>query len=65
MDPTMLRLLIREKLVERLLPHDPLPRVCGGPGQGQTCDGCGETVTRDQLAMEDVDAEHPVRFHVA
>jgi hypothetical protein len=65
MDQTILRLLIREKLLDGRLPHDPVPRACGGPGQGETCDGCGETVTRAQLGMEDADAEHPIRFHVA
>jgi hypothetical protein len=65
MDQTILRLLIQEKLVDGRLPHDPLPRVVGGPGQGETCDACGEIVRASELAMEDADAERPTHFHVA
>ena len=63
MNQTILR-MIQEKLVDGRLPQDPLPRVCGGPGQGETCDGCGEIVTRAELALENADAEHPIHFHV-
>ena len=31
----------------------------------QTCDRCGETLTRSKLALEDADPEHPIHFHVA
>jgi hypothetical protein len=64
MNQTILR-MIQGKLVDGRLPQDPLPRVCGGPGQGETCDGCGEIVTRAELAMENADGEHPIHFHVS
>ena len=45
MDQPTLRLLIQEKLADGRLPRAPIPRVWGGPGHGESCDGCGETVT--------------------
>lgn len=66
MDQAILRFLIREKLATGCLPHDHILRVWGAPGQGETCDGCGGTVTRAQTLMEGaLDAEGcGVRFHV-
>ena len=67
MDQAVLRLLIREKLTTGDLPHTHTPHVGGGPGSGETCDGCGETVTRIQMLMEGpLDAmARGVRLHVA
>ena len=66
MDQPTLRLLIRERLADGRLSHDRFPRVWGGPGNGKTCYGCGETVTRGQRAMEGLDArECGVQFHLA
>ena len=66
MDQPFLRLLIQEKLADGRLPRAPIPRVWGGPGHGETCDGCGETVTVAQLVMEGSnDAKgRGVQFHV-
>ena len=65
MDQPFLRLLIQEKLADGRLPRTPIPRVWGGPGHGETCDGCGETVTVAQLVMEGPDAKgRGVQFHV-
>lgn len=70
MDRPTLRLLIREKLADGRLPHDHIPRMWGGPGNGETCDGCGEIVTKTQMLMEglskdDGPAASGVRFHIA
>ena len=66
MDQPILRLLIQEKLADGRLSHDRNPRVLGGLGKGEPCDGCGETVTIAQMGMEGYDAsECPVQFHVA
>ena len=66
MDQPMLPLLIRERLADGRLSHDRFPRVWGGPGNGETCHGCGETVTRGQRAMEGLDARgRGIQFHVA
>ena len=56
MDQPILRLLIQEKLAAGRLPYTPIPRTWGGPGRGETCDGCGETVTKAQTVMENLDA---------
>lgn len=67
MDPAVLRLRIRERLANGELPHNHIPRVWGGSGNGETCDGCRGTVTRAQMMMEGpLDAMgRGVRFHVA
>jgi len=66
MEPPLLRLLIQEKLADGRLPSTPIPRAGGGPGTGQTCDGCGETVATAQTVMGNPDAaEGGLQFHVA
>jgi hypothetical protein len=66
MDRPIVRLLIQEKLADGRLPHAHIPRIWGGPGNGETCDGCGETVSKAQTLMENLDtAGRGVRFHVA
>ena len=66
MEQPLLRLLIQEKLADGRLPSAPIPRVCDGPGTGQTCDGCGETVTHAQTVLEHLEAAgRRVQFHVA
>ena len=55
--------LIQTKLADGRLPHDALQRQWSGPGHGETCDGCGESVTKAQVIMEGVD--HKVQFHLA
>ena len=57
MDQPILRLLILEKLADGRLPHTPVPRVWSGSGNGEACDGCGELVTKAQMAMEGLDAK--------
>lgn len=67
MDQPTLRLMIREQLADGRLPHDSIPRVWGGPGAGETCDACGEIVTKAQLIMEGItlsDGRRSVQFHV-
>jgi hypothetical protein len=66
MDRPTLRLLIRDKLADGRLPHDHIPRVWGGPGAGETCDGCGEIVSKEQMLMEGIGTDGSgVQFHVA
>jgi hypothetical protein len=66
MEDHALRLYIRAKLAnDHLLPFDSVPHVWGGPGNGETCDGCEETITKDQLVMEGVGIRgDEVQFHV-
>lgn len=66
MEKSALRLMIQEKLADGRLPHDHIPRVWGGPGNGETCDGCDETVTKTQMVMEGLSTTNGgVQFHVA
>ena len=52
--PPALVSLIRSKLSDGRLPHDSIPRIWGGPGAGETCDACGEVVTKPQMLMEGI-----------
>jgi hypothetical protein len=66
MDKPTLRLLIQEKLMDGRLPQERLPRMWGGPGGGETCDACGERVTRAQMGMEILDATGAgLQLHIA
>ena len=67
MEDHALRLYIRAKLSnDHMLPFDSVSHVWGGPGNGETCDGCEETVTKTQIVMENLDATGSgVQFHVA
>ena len=66
MDQPTLVLMIRQKLADGRLPHNHIPRMWGGPGAGETCDGCGETVTKAQMVMEGIEeGGSGVQFHVA
>ena len=63
----LVRLLIQEKLAAGRLPSTSLPRVWSGrAGNGETCDGCGKAVTKDQRGLENLDAVGSrIQFHVA
>lgn len=53
MEDHTLRAYIRTKIENGHLPaHDGGTRVWGGQGHGETCNGCEETITKDQLVME-------------
>ena len=65
MDTEVLRRLIRGKLAIGTLPHDSIPRVWGGPGQGETCQGCAETITKPQMLMEGIsETGRGIQMHV-
>jgi hypothetical protein len=65
MDRRARHVRIRGKLATGALPCQPFPRVLGGPGDGQACDGCDGVVERTDLAMEGTDAlGRAIRLHV-
>ena len=67
MEPSRLLLLIRQKLADGRLPQDSIPRVWGGPSNGETCDGCDEVIPKQEFVMEGVSTDHTKRalqFHV-
>ena len=66
MEDETLRLLIREKLASGELPQDSIPRIWGGPGQEEACDGCDEIITKPQMLMEGIsESRHGIQMHVA
>ena len=66
MDQEARRLLIRQKLDDGRLPHNSIPRLWGGPGQGETCDACNLPISIPALIMEGiaVDARKALQLHV-
>jgi hypothetical protein len=67
-DPSPLRVLIRAKLADGGLPINSIPRVWGGPGNGETCDACEKIITKDEFVMEGIGVEgsrQPIQLHVA
>jgi hypothetical protein len=67
MDSLTLRALIRTKLADGRLPSETMPRVWGGPGNGERCDACEEIITSQELIMEGSAAEGSrslVQLHV-
>ena len=67
MEPISLRVLIQQKLADGRLPHNSIPRVWGGPSNGETCDACGEVIAAHQFVMEGVSTDptkRSVQFHV-
>ena len=54
MNTDTLRLSIRDKLKHGRLPYNSIPRVWGGPGNNEVCDGCDQIVTQDQFVMEGI-----------
>ena len=68
MDQHILRILIRTKLGDGRLPANSMPRVWGGPGNSEICDGCEEIVTKEQFVMEGIslaNGRKPLQMHVA
>lgn len=66
MDKPILRLRIQDRLAAGRLPYEHPPRVWGGLGHGETCDGCGESIATTQMGIEILDAtRRGVQLHVA
>jgi hypothetical protein len=66
--PNPLRALIRENLADGRLPTNRITRVWGVLGNGETCNGCGGTITKGQFVMNGLGAEgsrQPLQLHVA
>ena len=65
MEQEALRLLIREKLADGRLPHNSIPRVWGGAGNGEMCGACDLAIEKSQFVMEGIgEAMKAVQFHV-
>ena len=76
MERESLRLLIRGKLESGRLPYDSIPRVWGGPGNGESCDGCDSVIEKTEFVIEGIslsegdklrrpdDHRRPLQLHV-
>jgi len=66
MDRDRLRFVIREKLASGALPHNSIPRIWGGPGNGEKCDACEDVVRTGQPLMEGTSAvtNQGIQLHV-
>ena len=54
MQDDSLRLLIRAKLQQGLLPYDSIPRIWGAPSDGEMCDGCDSLIDPGEMVMEGI-----------
>ena len=62
-----LQLIIRQKLQNGTLPYNSIPRVWGGPGNGEACDACEAVITKDELVIEGIslaEGRKPLQLHV-
>src|SRR4029434_10143605 len=61
-----LRLLIRAKLANGVLPGQDCTKVFGGVSNGETCEGCGEIIGKTELVMDCIGEHYPktLQFHV-
>jgi hypothetical protein len=49
------------------LPLNSIPRVWGGPGNGESCDACDTIITKAEFVMEGIslaDGKRPLQLHV-
>jgi hypothetical protein len=66
------RTLIRRKLRDGRLPHYSIPRVWGGPSDGEVCNACDKPITKQQFMLEGIastlsdtrEDKKPIQFHV-
>jgi hypothetical protein len=69
MEIEAIRVVIRQKLQDGRLPLASMPRLWGGPADGEMCDACDMLITKEQLVMEGIAStlsdEKPIQFHVS
>jgi hypothetical protein len=58
--------IIKVKLLDGKLPYNSIPRIWGGPGNGEACDACEVAITPEEFLMEGIATEGGggVQFHV-
>lgn len=49
-----LRQLIRAKLADGRLPHNSIPRIWGGPSDGESCQACDTLIPQDRFIIEGI-----------
>jgi hypothetical protein len=58
--------MIRQKLHTGTLPYNSIPRVWGGPGNGEACDGGDAITTKDEWVIEGIalgGGRKPLQLH--
>ena len=63
-----LHILIAHKLQDGRLPKNSVPRVFGGPGNGETCDACELPMRREQMAIQGIAlaaGRRPMQLHAS
>ena len=65
MDKTLVRQLIRHRLLEGRLPRGRAVDIWYASGEGQTCDGCGDPIGRNQMMTWGIASQDwfSVHFH--
>ena len=61
-----LQLIIRHKLQNGTLPYNSIPRVWGGPGNGEMCHACDGIITKDEWVIEGIalaGGQKPLQLH--
>ena len=61
-----LQLIIRQKFQNGTLPYNSIPRVWGGPGNGEACDACDGIIPRDEWVIEGIalaGGRKPLQLH--
>ena len=66
MNSLKLRQLVREKLTDGRLPHNSIPRVWGGPSNGESCQACDEVIPQTEFIIEGISAAtgRGIQLHV-
>jgi hypothetical protein len=65
MEKESLRALIKSKLTDGSLPHDSIPRMWSGSGNGEICDACSLVIEKAQFVMEgSADVSKRTQLHV-
>ena len=65
MNSVSIRQLIRQKLADGRLPHNSIPRVWGGPGNGESCQACEEGISQSEFIIEGISENgRGIQFHV-
>ena len=65
MNPVSIRQIVRQKLADRRLPHNSIPRVWGGPANGESCQACEEVISQSEFIIEGISENgRGIQLHV-
>jgi len=65
MNSVSIRQLVRQKLADGRLPHNSIPRVWGGPANGESCQACEEVILQTEFIIEGISENgRGIQLHV-